>query len=96
MIQYENYIIEPDIYNWIMTKKGVCEKGKREGEEKQTVIGYFPSIQSCLSRIKDIKLKEGFSNADVVDLDQAIAKFDEILNKHEEVMKSVLNSLAVK
>ena len=96
MIQYEEYVIEPDIYDWVMSKKGICETGKHKGEEKLTVVGYFPSVQSCLKRIRDIKLTDGFTEDDVIDLDHAIARFDEIINKHEENIKAVLDSLAVK
>lgn len=95
MIQYENYVIVPDMFDCTLSEKGVVESGKLKGQEKLTVIGYFPNIQSCLKRIRAIKLAEGFKETDVNDLDAAIIKIEEIVNKHEETIKELVANLRI-
>ena len=54
--EVRGYIIESsdDHRNYIVRKKMVAQRGKNEGKETETTVGYFNSLPAAIERVASI------------------------------------------
>lgn len=50
-------LIDTDSYNWILVKKSIGTKGKKNGEDVYTSWRFFPSLESLISYVKNLNEK---------------------------------------
>lgn len=75
-IIYKDYKIKVEPSSYTLYKVGVVEKGKTKGESRESEIGYYTSMDSCIKKIIRSELAE--KNEDVT--------LKEFLKQHNELL----------
>ena len=92
MINFDNYIIEPLEFDYRLSEKRIIKEPPRNkkltnrvGEETIALIGFFPTIQSALRRMREMEIKKALGED--VDLQKAIDIIQKISDEFEVAIK---------
>lgn len=92
MINFDNYIIEPLEFDYRLSEKRIVKnppvkKGakNRVGEETIALVGFFPTIQSALRRMREMEIKKALGKD--VDIKEAINIIQKITDEFEMAIK---------
>ena len=92
MINFDNYIIEPLEFDYRLSEKRIIKESPRNkkltsrvGEETIALIGFFPTIQSVLRRMREMEIKKALGKD--VDIKEAIDIIQKITDEFEVAIK---------
>lgn len=80
-----DYYFSADTMSVNLAKRTISKKGKAVGEERYSIIGYYPNLEMCLRRLVEEMQKDGLSTA--TDLADALRI---VRQSNEDVKQAIL------
>lgn len=80
-----DYFISYDGMNHTLEQEGIVEKGEGKGNKKVAVLGYYPSITSCMKALLKLEIMESTAT----NLRELMVDVTRIESKIEVIMEHV-------